>query len=788
MKLIYKNSDLIENVEMGEYSISFSLNINDNKIKKDININKLTLDKKYNVCYTYMENKNRILLQIAVNNQLFIYVKFIEDEIVYYLEKRSYLFGHKQEFELRNDHNEIFLMQTGTMTFALVKKGENGSLSTIAILNEILSNKNQNDWYNVEIDTFDSKAMQTISKINVLDKLLYVTYYPKRKKINISKINLNTDYLNDSINITSINRNVLKINDINTDYEFSFDFRKALKKEVKIIKTNKMIPENEIMTFNINKNKVYMYRKKEFIYASTDVKKAFAIKTNLKSFFLLNNLYIFGKYSNMRKKMTSNYDYIHIKNNTKPIGKFFRPFRNRGESFVLAKIKLNKLNESSEMHRGMYLGDENEIRYPLFMKDKIEDFEVYCKKRNKKNLIMLRANVGNGTSVSIFPYTKEYSFISSIKMKLAKNINNIIPKTKKYNLYFEKKSSKADESAIHVFTEVMERKLDTSKNYFILDKKSSNFIKLKRKYKRNLIQKNSFFHYYMIYRADYFIASELSNHVLNDRVFINDIRNKIVKTPLIFLQHGIMFAKPIDNPMARGFNKKNLGCNVVKTVISSRREAKEFYKVNYKSTDLLLTGLSTFDYASLDSCADKIAYMPTYRYWEEYLIYNNKMKETSYYKSIMGVIKIFEKNDMLDKLLIVPHNKFSEYILDDFPQYKNIICTNPSLALKYAKVFITDYSSAIYDAIYRKAYPVFYWEEKEELIKNYQAIPPINDENAPGPTVYNLNDLVKVVKKAIIRNYVLEEEYKSKYKRINQFDDNKNTKRIINYMIKESIV
>lgn len=31
---------------------------------------------------------------------------------------------------------------------------------------------------------------------------------------------------------------------------------------------------------------------------------------------------------------------------------------------------------------------------------------------------------------------------------------------------------------------------------------------------------------------------------------------QLMKVPFIFLQHGIMFAKPVDNPMALGFHKK----------------------------------------------------------------------------------------------------------------------------------------------------------------------------------------------------------------------------------------
>lgn len=282
-----------------------------------------------------------------------------------------------------------------------------------------------------------------------------------------------------------------------------------------------------------------------------------------------------------------------------------------------------------------------------------------------------------------------------------------------------------------------------------------------------------------IYKANYFISSELPNHLINDRLYIDSLRDKIMKTPSIFLQHGIMFAKPVDNPMAFGFHKTYNKYNNIKNVISSDLEATQFYKMGYSPNDLIKTGLATFDNSTLEENADKIAYMPTYRYWEERLIYSGDITKTSYFQSIMKIIKSFEKNGILDRLLIVPHNKFSEFIYDRMPEYREIIESNPSNALKVSKIFITDYSSAIYDAIYRGAYPIFYWEEKEYLIENYKAIPPVNESNAPGPIAKNVDELISIVKKVIVNNYSLELEYKNKYLSINEFSDNNNTNRII---------
>ena len=50
----------------------------------------------------------------------------------------------------------------------------------------------------------------------------------------------------------------------------------------------------------------------------------------------------------------------------------------------------------------------------------------------------------------------------------------------------------------------------------------------------------------------------------------------------------------------------------------------------------------------LNESADKIAFMPTYRYWEEGLIYRGLIEKTSYYEQIMRVIEAFKEHNLLD--------------------------------------------------------------------------------------------------------------------------------------------
>jgi len=60
--------------------------------------------------------------------------------------------------------------------------------------------------------------------------------------------------------------------------------------------------------------------------------------------------------------------------------------------------------------------------------------------------------------------------------------------------------------------------------------------------------------------------------------------------------------------------------------------------------------------------------------------------------------------------------------------------------------------------------------------------------NAPGPVAKDVDTLIAFVQNAIRNNYKLEEEYKIKYRQINEFNDNQNTERIIEELKKSHIL
>ncbi|MGG4178491.1 CDP-glycerol glycerophosphotransferase family protein [Virgibacillus pantothenticus] len=549
--------------------------------------------------------------------------------------------------------------------------------------------------------------------------------------------------------------------------------------------------KNIICLFTYKRKNYYIYNQSNGIYyLRSNAKKVSLYKSFLVPFKFRNNFYLAGRFKHNGYKAKHEYDQIYFQNYDNHIGQFERPFRHLKvlNQLAVAKLPISEVTKLNRIHTNLLCGNKSFVLHNISLNSYSKPMKTFLASKFRNELIVLRNNKNKHLAITSIPFTPEYKTRNKLKARIARVIAKLIPKKQNINLYFEKKSQRAEESAIKVFDKVHQSDKLKSKNYFILDNRSVDFKPLKLIYGKNLIAKYSFRHFLKIFQSDYFISSELPNHLLNDRVYLDALRKKLMSTPSIFLQHGIMFAKPVDNPMAFGFHKGINQYNNIKNVISSDLEAGEFYKMGYDDNDLMKTGLATFDNAELDVDANKISFMPTYRYWEERLIYSNDITKTTYYKSIMKVISAFEEHNLLDRLLIVPHNKFSDYIYNNLEKYKHIVEPNPSTALKKSKIFITDYSSAIYDAIYRGAYPIFYWEEKEYLIENYKAIPPVNEDNAPGPVAKSSKELLHYVKKAISMDYKLEDYFMKKYLKINEFNDDKNTDRIINYLYSSKIL
>lgn len=344
----------------------------------------------------------------------------------------------------------------------------------------------------------------------------------------------------------------------------------------------------------------------------------------------------------------------------------------------------------------------------------------------------------------------------------------------KYITFFEKKSLSIGESAFIIFSKYAK---SNSNFRFVLSPTNPSFKQLKVQYGDQLVAKGTKEYIEVIIQSKLLVSSELPNHLLSDRVVDYQFINYIYKIPYIFLQHGIMLGKPIKNPMARGFWKKNIKYNLIKTVVSSELEKEEFYKVGYTDNDLIKTGLATFD--MIVPCEKKfIVYMPTYRAWDEYDFYNGRAETTSYVQDIIEVSNSVRQAGY--KLTVIPHPKFAEYLqnYDQFDVIESLTNIRDEI-----KVFITDFSSAIFEAQHRGAYAIYLWNRRTEFEAKFKSKAPINISNTNGVVCETTLELIEALIYAESVDYTMDSYYMRNFNAACEMRDGRSCERIYDAII-----
>lgn len=345
----------------------------------------------------------------------------------------------------------------------------------------------------------------------------------------------------------------------------------------------------------------------------------------------------------------------------------------------------------------------------------------------------------------------------------------------KYVLFYEKKSEQADESGIAVFDKCYAQ----NPNFvFILSENYPGYRELKRKYKNQLVRKGSKQYFRVIHNAKLLVSTEQPGHLIYDRHMEFEFNDYIRTVPYIFLQHGITFLKSIESPNMKMFWKNELVNNVIKTVVSSEVEIEEFLKVGYERKDLIKTGMAGFDNIDRSSVKTKFVYMPTYRNWEEYYILNDMVEETTYYRDMIGVANTFKELGMIEQLTIIPHPKFRAAV----KALEKIGCNvleSYSPIRDEVKVMITDISSVAHDAQYRGAYLIYLWNHLEEFEENFIMKTPCNEDNTNGVITRSFDDLKLALNDAESKSYIMDQKYRENFKKLCEFDDGKNSERIV---------
>ena len=427
-------------------------------------------------------------------------------------------------------------------------------------------------------------------------------------------------------------------------------------------------------------------------------------------------------------------------------------------------------------YTSLTLGRFKELRGPLTHDKKTNTIAAF--RQSKKN----RLNI----------YVRSFNESDKLSQRIMQNIAYCCAKlwntkkSKKLVILYEKNSAKYEESASVLFEKLLESGYNNA--YFIVTKDA--LCDVPEKYRKNVIIKYTFKHYLYFFKSKSFIGTEALVHAVDLKTMNKHALEKTQSKNInyVFLQHGVMYMVSLDSEARKMFRRKKLD-GLYRVVVSSKAEAEHFTTLGrHKSDDLYITGLPKFDKSVLDSDADKITIMPTWRAWEINQA-RKEFTETKYFKMIMRIYDSVPE-ELREKVVILPH----PLVLNELKKIPDTISEKILLDVRYddilkkTKLLITDYSSIAYDAFYRGANVIFYWEEKDECMAKYGKTTKLmlNEENVYGDFFYSTDGLSESIKE----NYsgAQKDEYKERYSKIVEFHDGKNTERLIAALKEDDII
>lgn len=357
-------------------------------------------------------------------------------------------------------------------------------------------------------------------------------------------------------------------------------------------------------------------------------------------------------------------------------------------------------------------------------------------------------------------------------------------------LMYEKHCSRYEESASVLFEKLID--LGYENVFYILDRKAAEGLDLPEKYKSHILWKNSPEHIREFFRCSTFIGTETVGHALQLRASDQRIIMKVQDPDIrhIFLQHGVMYMVSLDSEMRAEF--RSIDRKLYRTVVSSRKEADHFVELGgFDREDLYVTGLAKFDKSYKNPGADRIAVMLTWRRWEMNSA-SVDFTETTYYRFLERILAAIPE-EYLDKVMILPHPLMKKYIAGThLSDYTTLSDASYDELLRDCDLLITDYSSIAYDAFYRGSKVIFCWEELDECMERYGGAHLMLDEqSAFGDVCYDVfgkadDGLGGLVRKNYLAGQT--DENISKYRKIVEFSDGKNTDRIVECLKKDGII
>ncbi|MCC0784427.1 CDP-glycerol glycerophosphotransferase family protein [Clostridioides sp. ES-S-0108-01] len=346
----------------------------------------------------------------------------------------------------------------------------------------------------------------------------------------------------------------------------------------------------------------------------------------------------------------------------------------------------------------------------------------------------------------------------------------------------------ADDNGEALFRYTLNKK-DNIKKYFVIDKKSKDYKRIKKLGK--VLNFNSYRHKLFLILADKVISSHIEDNIRCGLESGGRYLKNLIDFKFVFLQHGI-----IKDDLSSWLNRYNKNINLFITSAEQEYDAILNENYYYNKDIVKLTGLARYDYLH-DSNKKQIVISPT---WRKNIVnnlnintgkreYNENFKESIYFKVYNKLIndkKLIEYAKTYGySIVFFPHPNIEQQLKDfkqnDFVLFKDKTTTYNKL-FSESSLFITDYSSVVFDFAFLKKAVIYYQYDKGEIFEDgthtYKRGYFDYDTMGFGEVCYEYNDLINLIIEYIENNCEMKTKYINRVNNFYRYVDAENCQRI----------
>ncbi|TOZ04580.1 CDP-glycerol glycerophosphotransferase family protein [Leuconostoc pseudomesenteroides] len=379
-----------------------------------------------------------------------------------------------------------------------------------------------------------------------------------------------------------------------------------------------------------------------------------------------------------------------------------------------------------------------------------------------------------------FSYRSDNGFNQAMRQKqwlgmIVANVVNLIQPFNRPQLAFEKLSERAQESGFAYFKYVQEH-YPKEKLYFIIKRDAPDYAKLKAM--QRVVIHGSFQHFYLLHRASLFVSSETPGHAYFWRENMGLTANVVRTKPYVFLQHGVLGFKKLDNI----FYGDRLTAPSLLITSSLFEQNIVTSQLDYDAKRAPITGLARWDMIDLAqermNNRDKILVFYTWRPWLDD-ISDESFRMSQYFQHIKATLTILSNYD--DKQVILMMHPKLHATLDQSLLSKVKLWTDNdgpmNELLSSVATIITDYSSISWEAYYREIPVVFDMFDQTRYADEVGSY--IDLDSLPfGRKLNTQNSLGSLLKNISSHSYHLTSKELKKKSNYFAFDDQKASERI----------